>query len=80
MAGLHINAGWNFKWTNEEDEIIRKYYPKNGANTVHKILPNRELKSIQQRAFKLGVKYLQYNKEFFDKIDTIEKAYWLGFL
>lgn len=80
MAGLHINAGWNFKWTNEEDEIIRKYYPKNGANAVHEILPNRELKSIQQRAFKLGVKYLQYNKEFFDKIDTIEKAYWLGFL
>lgn len=80
MAGLHINAGWNFKWTNEEDEVIKKYYPKNGANAVHEILPNRELKSIQQRAFKLGVKYLQYNKEFFDKIDTIEKAYWLGFL
>lgn len=80
MAELHINNGWNFKWTNEEDNIIRQYYPKNGANKVHEILKNRELKSIQQRAFKLGVKYLQYNINFFDKIDTIEKAYWLGFL
>lgn len=80
MAGLHINNGWYFKWTEAEDDIIRKYYPKSGANTVHKILKNREVRAIQQRAFKLGVKYLQYNKEFFDKIDTIEKAYWLGFL
>lgn len=80
MADLHINNGWNFKWTDKEDNIIRKYYPKNGANAVHEILKNRELRSIQQRAFKLGIKYLQYDKEYFDKIDTIEKAYWLGFL
>ena len=74
MADLHINNGWNFKWTDKEDNIIRKYYPKNGANAVHEILKNRELRSIQQRAFKLGIKYLQYDKEYFDKIDTIEKA------
>ena len=40
MAELHINNGWNFKWTNEEDDIIRQYYPKNGANKVHEILKN----------------------------------------
>ena len=29
MANLHIDTqcGWKYKWTEEEDNIVRKYYP-----------------------------------------------------
>lgn len=39
-------------------------------------------KQIQKRASHLGVasKRRKYNLEFFDKIDTPAKAYWLGFI
>ena len=47
---------------------------------VIEFLPNREKHAIQSRAFRLGVKYLSYDKDYFEKIDTPAKAYWLGFL
>ena len=63
-----------------EDEIIREHYPKNGYEKVLEYLPNRDKSSIQQRAMKLGVSYMTYNDDFFEKIDTPLKAYWLGFM
>jgi hypothetical protein len=84
MADLHINKnnnkGWQFKWTQEEDDLIIKYYQSNGYEKLLDLLPNRNKQGIQSRAFKLGVKYLSYNKEYFKKIDSSTKAYWLGFL
>ena len=81
MADLHINkkTGWNAKWQQYEDDLIKQYYSF-GAKEVHKYLPNRDIKSIQQRAFRLGIKYLEYNEHYFDVIDSPTKAYWLGFL
>lgn len=67
-------------YTSDEDEIIRKYYPSLGLSKVRDMLPNRTETSIHQRASSLGVKYLTYNKDFFEKINTYEKAYWLGFI
>lgn len=72
--------GWLAKWSEEEDEVIRQYYPKNGWQKVHQILPNRSKKSIQGRASKLNIQYLYYNKDYFEDINTASKAYWLGFL
>ena len=84
MAGLHTNKnsnkGWQFKWTKEEDDLILKYYQSNGYEKLLDLLPNRNKQGIQSRAFKLGVKYLSYNKEYFRNIDSPTKAYWLGFL
>ena len=81
MADLHINnKGWEFAWSNFEDQIIREYYPKNGYQKVLELLPNRNKKGIQSRASKSKVRYLSYNKNYFDTIDTQTKAYWLGFL
>lgn len=45
----------DFQWTSEEDEIIKKYYPKVGYKLTDK-LPGRNEKSIMQRASKLEVK------------------------
>lgn len=82
MADLHNNEnkGWEFKWTDYEDNIIKEYYPQNGYEKVLEILPNRNKKGVQQRAHKIGVRYLNYNIEYFDIIDSPSKAYWLGFL
>ena len=82
MTDLYINnnKGWQFTWTSEEDDIIRKYYPKLGTSGVHEYLPHRNQNGIKSRAAKIGVKYLVYNKNYFDEIDSREKAYWLGFL
>lgn len=78
---MEINKrGWLSKWSEDEDEIIRQYYPQNGWQKVHQMLPDRNERSIKVRASKLKVKYLQYNKDYFEDINTKNKAYWLGFL
>lgn len=78
---MDINKrGWLSKWSIEEDEIVKQYYPQNGWQKVHQILPDRSKKSIQARAYKLNVKYLQYNQDYFEDINVKSKAYWLGFL
>ena len=82
MANLHIDTqcGWKYKWTEEEDNIVKKYYPINGWEKVHELLPNRKKAGIQCRAKKLQVKQFQYNSRYFENIDNCKKAYWLGFL
>ena len=82
MADLHINRnkGWRYRWTQDEDDIIKKYYSTKGYDELEKMLPNRNKSAIQSRAFKLGVKFLSYNSEYFNEVDSPTKAYWLGFL
>lgn len=82
MADLHINTnrGWNNQWSIKEDEILQTIYPQGGWEEVMKILPNRNKSGIQQRAFKLNIKKLTYNENYFEVIDSSEKAYWLGFI
>lgn len=81
MSYVNINKkGWNYRWTKEEDGIIQEFYPKHGYNKVLEFLPHRNKKGVQQRASKIGVSYLRYNKNYFSNINTKEKAYWLGFL
>lgn len=80
MAELHFKNGWARKWQEYEDEIIREHYPVNGWEKVHSFLPNRSREQIRARASKIGVSYLKYNRDFFEIIDTEEKAYWLGFV
>lgn len=82
MADLHINRnkGWQYRWTQDEDDIIKKYYSIKGYDELEKMLPNRNKSAIQSRAFKLGVKFLSYNSEYFNEVDSPTKAYWLGFL
>lgn len=82
MADLHINTniGWQYKWNDYEDSILKKYYPQNGFEEVQKYLPNRNKGAIQARASKLGVKFLSYDITYFDIINNPTKAYWLGFL
>lgn len=70
----------NIKFTKEEDEILYNNYSSNGGIYVQSLLPNRSLSEIHQRAFKLKIVYLSYNDNYFNSIDSSEKAYWLGFI
>jgi hypothetical protein len=72
--------GWETKWSKEEEDKLIKYYDKLPIEELINMFPNRNKKGIQQHAFKLNLKYLHYNKDYFENIDTKEKAYWLGFI
>lgn len=45
------------RWT-EDDAILLDHYARSGAEACHKLLPNRSLMAIYQRAHKLGLHYL----------------------
>jgi hypothetical protein len=44
------------KWTEEEDSIIRQYYPAEGSDCVIRFTNPRAAYSVQRRATILGVK------------------------
>lgn len=70
------------QWSNEELRYLQDNYLEKSNKEMAKVL-GRTQKAIQVKLSKLGLvrpdKYF-YNKDFFEKIDTEEKAYWLGFL
>lgn len=77
---MGISKPNNIEFTKEEDEIMYNFYPSNGGKYVQTLLPNRKLYEIHNRAFNLKIAHLSYNENFFNCIDSSEKAYWLGFI
>ena len=45
-------------WTEEEDDILRKYYPTMGSKVVD-MLPGRTVGSLPDRVARLGIKYIR---------------------
>lgn len=81
---------WSPAWCAAEDKIIRTSYLELPVCDVLQKLPGRTWSSIVARASRLHVgsraaagyrprKY-HWNFDYFEKIDTEEKAYWLGFI
>ncbi len=68
-------------WTDEEIEFVKNNYINMPTSDIATIL-NRTPNAIKLKARKNGIKKYPYycNYNFFDSIDTEEKAYWLGFL
>jgi hypothetical protein len=48
----------NKRFTPEEDDIIRQYYPTGGVSECLKRLCNRYTAAISDRARRLGIKYI----------------------
>lgn len=78
-------------WSESEDDILRNNYIKNNTNPndLLNLLPGRTWNSILLRASHLKlrsrrskglVRTHSFLFDFFEKIDTPEKAYWLGFI
>lgn len=43
------------RWTDDENEILRKLFPETGTLGVQIYLPHRPIQSIQKQAGRLGV-------------------------
>lgn len=71
----------NPDFTSEEDKILYDFYPSNGGKYVQEnLLKYRSLYEIHNRAFKLKIAHLSYNENYFNIVNSSEKAYWLGFI
>ena len=72
----------NKRWTNEELDVVRKYYGKISLREISKLIDRSE-DAIQNKGRQLGLRYedkYSYDIDYFESIDTFDKAYWLGFL
>ena len=52
---MTTGIGSKQRWTDFADEVIETIYPKQGAKACQKLLPDRTVMAIQQRAWKLRV-------------------------
>lgn len=63
------------KWTTEEENILREYYPKEGPKGMINRLPNRSKIAVNVHACMLGCKYEETNK-YSQEEDNIIKQYF----
>lgn len=71
----------NKKWSIEEELFLKNNYVKLSIEEISNHL-NRTNTSIKCKVCKMGIskKGKNFNYNFFDNIDSEEKAYWLGFI
>lgn len=71
----------NGAWTDEEIEYLKSNYQTKTYKELSKELHNRTKAAIDLKINKLGLHKSKYNydHDFFEVIDSEEKAYWLGF-
>lgn len=69
------------RWTEKEIEFLKENCNILTYKEIAKVL-NRTTSAISLKSKKLGIKKYEYNcnKNFFENIDSEEKAYWLGFI
>lgn len=78
---FEMNLLKSVPWTEEEEKYVKDNYmilqTREMAETLH-----RTMTAVGIKAKKLGLKKFPYSCDyhFFEKIDTEEKAYWLGFI
>lgn len=77
------------KYTDEEKDLILKLYEEGkGSTTIARIVGNRTegaiacflSKHIKLRSSSEAARKYKVNQDYFEIIDTPEKAYWLGFI
>lgn len=68
-------------WTDKEISFVKDNYKEMTISEIAEIL-NRSPNAIRLKANRMGFKKSPYHCDYhyFDKIDTEEKAYWLGFI
>jgi len=70
------------EWSQDELVFMKENYHIKTNDEISKIL-NRTKSSVKMKAIRLGLKKPEkrvYDETVFEKIDTEEKAYWLGFI
>lgn len=68
-------------WTDEEINFLKKHYMEMSSKELSKIM-NRTENAIHLQGSRMGIKKYPYfcDYNYFDDINTEEKAYWLGFM
>lgn len=69
------------RWTNEEIEYLKENYQDKSYKEIGEYLGRKE-QAIRSKMHYLGLKKSIYhcNYNYFETIDTEDKAYWLGFI
>jgi len=72
----------NNEWSDAEIEYLKNNYQTKTYKELSKELVGRTKTAIDLKINRLGLKksIYTYNHDFFEFIDTEEKAYWLGFM
>ena len=79
---FELSLSINDNWTEDEIDIIKTNYLNKTMNELQQLLNNRTKGDILACCHKLGLTRLKKTcmRDFFNVIDTEEKAYWLGFI
>lgn len=82
MKAINQSNQYINPWTKEDEDFIKQNHGILSYREMSQKL-NRTYSSIENKARRLGLKKKSkyyYNSDFFEVIDSEEKAYWLGFI
>ena len=79
---FELSLSINENWSDDELNIIKTNYLNKTINELQQLLPGKTKGDILACCHKLGLTRTKKTctRDFFNVIDTEEKAYWLGFI
>ncbi len=79
---FELSLSINEDWSDEEIHIIKTNYLNKTMNELQQLLPNKTKGDILAYCHQIGLTRTRKTctRDFFNIIDTEEKAYWLGFI
>ena len=79
---FELSLSINENWSDDELNIIKTNYLNKTMNELQQLLPGKTKGDILACCHKLGLTRTKKTctRDFFNVIDTEEKAYWLGFI
>lgn len=66
-------------WEDKDVEEFKRLYPTKTTKELSVIF-DRTVGSLSDKANELGLYKNKFNSRYFDKIDSSDKAYWIGFI
>ncbi len=77
-----LSLSINENWTDDEINIVKTNYLNKTMNELQRLLPGKTKGDILAYCHKIGLTRTKKTctRDFFNVIDTEEKAYWLGFI
>jgi len=86
-----LNLKKDSEWSDIDIEILKNNYYEKTNLEIQKLLSNRTISSISTKAQELGIlksreinrslrRSFKVNQNYFEKIDSHRKAYWLGWI
>jgi hypothetical protein len=79
---FELSLSINEDWSDNESNIVKTNYLNKTMNELQELLPGKTKGDILAYCHKLGLTRTKKTctRDFFNVIDTEEKAYWLGFI